>query len=368
MLDENIQREGVLDMQQQSQTNKKFELGVYSLADIGVNPTTGDRPTLKQRMEDIIAAAKIADEAGLDIFGLGEHHRHDYAISSPAVVLSAIAQATKSIKLTSTTTVLNTTDPVKLFEDFATLDLISNGRAEIMVGRGAFAESFPLFGYDPAYSDELFEEHLELLMQLNQNPTITWQGKHRPNLYQAQISPRPLQAQLPVSVGVGASVESAKRAGRYGANLSLAVLSGHPEYFEPFVEAYYSEAIANGHSAQNLNLTVTGHLFLAESDELALRQFYPYYTNYWNYVNRQRGFNSTISEVQYREMMHPDSAVLVGSPDLVIEKILQQYELYGHTRLLAQIDIGGLPFKYVARNIEWFATRVAPIVRREINK
>lgn len=355
-------------MEQQNQTTKKFELGVYSLADIGVNPATGERATIKQRLDDIVAAAKIADEAGLDVFGVGEHHRHDYAISSPAVVLAAIAQATRRIKLTSTTTVLNTTDPVKLFEDFATLDLISNGRAEMMVGRGAFAESFPLFGYDPKLSDELFEEHLDLLMQLNQNPTITWQGKHRSSLYQAQISPRPMQQQLPISVGVGASMESAKRAGRYGANLSLAVLSGHPANFEPYVQEYYAEAIANGHSAQKLNVTVTGHMFLAESDELALRQFYPYYTNYWNYVNRQRGFNTTISEVQYREMLQPDSAILVGSPELVIEKILQQYELYGHTRLLAQIDIGGLPFKYVARNIEWFATRVAPIVRREINK
>lgn len=355
-------------MQQQNQNKKKFELGVYSLADIGVNPATGERLTLKQRMDDIIAAAKIADEAGLDVFGVGEHHRHDYAISSPAVVLAAIAHATKNIKLTSTTTVLNTTDPVKLFEDFATLDVISNGRAELMVGRGAFSESFGLFGYDPALSDELFEEHLDLLMQLNQNPTITWQGKHRKSLYQAQVSPRPLQQHLPISVGVGASIESAKRAGRFGAHLSLAVLSGQPEYFEPFVEAYYSEAIANGHSAQELNLAVTGHMFLAESDELALRQFYPYYTNYWNYVNRQRGYQTSISEVQYREMLNPDSSILVGSPELVIEKILQQYELYGHTRLLAQIDIGGLPFKYVARNIEWFATRIAPVIRREINK
>lgn len=353
-------------MQQQSQ--KKFELGVYSLADIGVNPTTGEKLTLKQRLDDIVAAAKIADEAGLDVFGVGEHHRHDYAISSPAVVLAAIAQATKQIKLISTTTVLNTTDPVKLFEDFATLDLLSNGRAELMVGRGAFAESFSLFGYDAAHYDELFEEHLDLLMQLNQNPTITWQGKHRKSLQQAQVSPRPLQTKLPISVGVGASIESAKRAGRYGANLSLSVLSGQPEYFEPFIEAYYREAIAHGHAAQQLDVAVTGHMFLAESDELALRQFYPYYTNYWNYVNRQRGLSGTISELQYREMLNPDSAILVGSPELIIEKILQQYELYGHTRLLAQIDIGGLPFKYVARNIEWFATRVAPIVRREINK
>jgi len=354
--------------QQQNQSSKKFELGVYTLADIGVNPVTGERPNLKQRLDDIVAAAKIADEAGLDIFGVGEHHRHDYAISSPAVVLAAIAQATNHIKLTSSTTVLNTTDPVKLFEDFATLDLLSDGRAELMVGRGAFAESFSLFGYDPAKYDELFEEHLELLMQLNQNPTITWQGKNRSSLYQAQVSPRPLQEQLPISVGVGASIESAKRAGRLGAHLSLAVLSGQPEYYEPFIQAYYSEAMAHGHSAHKLDVTVTGHMFLAESDELALRQFYPYYTNYWNYVNRQRGMNTTISEVQYREMLNPDSAILVGSPELIIEKILQQYELYGHTRLLAQIDIGGLPFKYVARNIEWFATRVAPIVRREINK
>lgn len=345
-----------------------FEIGIYTLADIGDNPITGEIPTAAQRLKEIMAAAKLADEAGLDCFGVGEHHRHDYAISSPAVVLSAIAQVTKRLKLMSTTTVLNTIDPVRLFEDFATLDLLSGGRAELIVGRGAFIESFRLFGFDMERYDELFREHLELLLELNKQETITWEGEFRSALDHAEISPRPQQKQLPVWVGVGGSVESAARAGRMGARLALAILGGDPKYFQPFVKKYHREATAAGIPHEEQKIAVTGHMFLAESDELARRQFYPYYRNYWGYVNRQRGMSAEITPSQYHHMTGPDTALFVGSPELIIEKILQQHELFGHSRLLAQLDIGGLPYKYVARNIEWLATRVAPVIRRELNK
>src|SRR5690554_5971413 len=186
-----------------------MEIGMYSLADLGPDPHTGNTITAKQRLREIIEAAKLADEAGLDVFGVGEHHRLDYAISAPPVVLAAIAQVTKRIKLTSTTTVLNTVDPVRLFEDFATLDLLSDGRAEIIAGRGAFIESFPLFGYDVNKYDELFEEHLELLLKLNASEKVTWSGRHRSALHEAHISPRPAQQEIPLWVGVGGTPESA---------------------------------------------------------------------------------------------------------------------------------------------------------------
>lgn len=345
-----------------------FEIGIYTLADIGTDPLTGQRPSPNQRLNEIVAAAKLADEAGLDCFGIGEHHRLDYASSSPAVILSAIAQLTKQIKLMSTTTVLNTIDPVRLFQDFATLDLLSGGRAELIVGRGAFIESFKLFGYDINQYDALFEEHLELLMKLNEQEVITWEGKHHHSLEHVEISPQPMQEKLPVWVGVGGSPESAARAGRMGAKLALAILGGDPEYFKPFVQRYKREATAAGIPALEQQVTVTGHMYLAESDELARRQFYPYYHNYWRYVNASRGSSMEITPDQFRHMTNPDTALFVGSPELIVEKILQQHELYGHTRFLAQLDIGGLPYRKVVKNIECLATRVAPVIRKELNR
>jgi len=202
---------------------KKFEIGIYSLADMGPNPITGETITPKERIQEIIEAAKLADEAGLDIFGVGEHHRLDYAVSSPAVILAAIAQCTKNIRLTSTTSVLSTLDPVRLFEDFALLDLISGGRAEILAGRGAFIESFPLFGFDTRDYDQLFEENIELFNLLNKNEKVTWEGKFRPSLNDAEIAPRPVQRELPLWIGVGGTYESALRAGRLGVGMALAI-------------------------------------------------------------------------------------------------------------------------------------------------
>ena len=215
-----------------------FEIGIYTLGDIVTNPLTGKTISAGERTHEIIEAAKLADEGGLDVFGIGEHHRLDYAVSSPQMVLSAIAQVTKNIKLTSATTVLNTVDPVRLFEDFATLDLISNGRAEITAGRGAFVESFPLFGYSFDDYDALFEEHLQLLMKLNESERVTWSGKYRSALHNSEIAPRPVQAKLPIWTGVGGTVSSAARAGRYGTGLTIAMIGGEHERFLPLVEAY----------------------------------------------------------------------------------------------------------------------------------
>ncbi|WEK54054.1 MAG: LLM class flavin-dependent oxidoreductase [Candidatus Cohnella colombiensis] len=344
-----------------------MEIGIYSLADLGPDPLTGTTISAKQRIQELIQAAKLADEAGLDIFGVGEHHRLDYAVSAPAIVLTAIAQVTKRIRLTSTTTVLNTIDPVRLYEDFATLDLVSDGRAEIVAGRGAFVESFPLFGYDVKDYDALFEEHLHLLLQLNEAENVTWKGQFRPSLQHADIAPRSEQERIPIWVGVGGTPESAIRAGSLGTNLALAILGGDPIRFLPFVELYRRAAVEAGHRLDQMKVAVTGHMHLAKTTEQAIEQFYPYYVNYWGYVNKQRGMMSHISRESYNRMVAPDTALFVGSSQQIVEKILHQYELYGHQRFVAQLDIGGLPFSKVAAQIEQLATEVAPAVRKAIN-
>jgi probable LLM family oxidoreductase len=349
-------------------TSNGIEIGIYTLADIGPDPLTGKTISAKERVKEIIESAKLADEAGLDVFGIGEHHRLDYASSSPAVILAAIAQATNRIRLTSTTSVLSTLDPVRLFEDFATLDLLSDGRAEILAGRGAFIESFPLFGYSTNDYDSLFEEHMNLLLELNQNKIVTWEGKYRSSLRDAEIAPRPVQEQLPIWIGVGGTPESAVRAGRFGVGMALAILGGHPRRFKPLVDAYRQAGIQAGHAPDTLKVGVTGHTFLAETTQQAKDEFYPYYSNYWGYVNRQRGMGTRMSRDDFEHMASPETALFVGSPQQVVEKILQQYELFGHQRFLAQLDIGGQSFSNVAKGIEMLATKVAPIVRRETSK
>lgn len=345
-----------------------IEIGIYTLADIGTDPLTGKTITSKERIKEMIQAAKLADESGLDVFGVGEHHRLDYASSSPAVILAAIAQVTEQIRLTSTTSVLSTLDPVRLFEDFATLDLLSDGRAEILAGRGAFIESFPLFGYRTNDYDELFEEHMELLLQLTQNETVTWSGKFRSSLRNAEIAPRPVQEKLPIWIGVGGSPESAVRAGKFGVGMALAILGGNPKRFKPLVDLYRQAGKDAGHTSETLKVGVTGHAYIAKTTQQAKDEFYPYYSNYWEYVNRQRGMGTRMSRDDFEQMASPNTALFVGSPQQIIEKILQQHELFGHQRFLAQLDIGGQPFKNVAEGIELLATEIVPIVRRETRK
>ncbi|MGJ9458334.1 LLM class flavin-dependent oxidoreductase [Oceanobacillus sp. CF4.6] len=345
-----------------------IEVGIYTFGDIGPDPLTGKTISMKQRMDEIIRAAKLAEDAGLDIFGVGEHHRLDYAVSSPAVVLSAIAGATKRIKLTSATSVLSTLDPVRLYEDFATLDLISDGRAEILAGRGAFIESFPLFGYSTDDYNELFSEHMDLLLKLNENEIVTWNGKFRSPLNDAEISPRPVQKQLPIWIGVGGTPESAARAGRLGVGMALAILGGDPMRFKSLVDIYRRAGLQAGHSPDKLNVGVTGHTYLAKTTEEAKDEFYPYYANYWNYVNRQRGMGTRMSREDFEQLASPETALFVGSPEQVVEKILHQHELYGHTRFLAQIDIGGIPFQKLEKNIELLATEVIPMLNKAIGQ
>lgn len=345
-----------------------MEIGVYTFGDIGMDPTTGKTISAKQRMHEVIELGKLADESGLDIFGVGEHHRLDYTVSSPAVVLSAIAQATKQIKLTSATTVLSTHDPVRVFEDFATLDVISNGRAEIIAGRGAFVESFPLFGYNLNDYDALFEENIKLLQQLNEEEVVTWEGQFRSSLKDAMIAPRPTQEKLPIWIGVGGTPESAIRAGRLGTGIALAILGGDPMRFKPLVDLYYQAGLEAGHARESLRVSVTGHTYISKETQQAKDEFYPYYTNYWSYVNKQRGMNTNISRADFEQMARPETALFVGSPQQIIEKILYQHELYGHERFIAQVDIGGQSYNSIAKVVEMLAIEVAPVVRRETSK
>ncbi|WP_026908738.1 LLM class flavin-dependent oxidoreductase [Paucisalibacillus globulus] len=351
------------------QMNQPFEIGIYTLADIVKNLLTGETISAKGRIHEIIEAAKLADEVGLDVFGVGEHHRLDYAVSSPQMVLSAIAQATKNIKLTTTTTVLNTVDPVRLFEDFATLDLISGGRAEITAGRGAFVESFPLFGYDFNDYDALFEEHLQLFIELNEQERVTWSGRFRSALNNAEITPRPEQAQLPIWVGVGGTVSSAERAGRYGTGLNIAMIGGAHERFIPLIDAYRESGYITGFTDKQLKVAVSGHGYIANSMDQARDEFYPYYSHYLKLIQEQRGMRSGILPREvFEQMTGPESVMFIGSPQEIIEKVLHQYELYGHSRFMLQTDIGGVPFKNIAKTIELLGTEVAPVLRREINK
>lgn len=344
--------------------NTGMEIGLYTLGDIVPDPNSGKSISPDQRIKEIIEAAKIADEAGLDLFGVGEHHRLDFAVSTPAVVLAAISQVTKRIKVTSTTTVLGTIDPVRLFEDFATLDLLSDGRAEIIAGRGAFVEPFPLFGYNTDDYDELFEENMNLFLKLNENERVTWEGKFRSSLSDAEIAPRPKQVKLPIWIGVGGSPESAERAGRFGVGMAMAILNGDPMRFKPLVDLYRKVGTESGHLLENLKLGVTGHGYIAETTQQANEEFYPYHSNYWSYINGKLGLVGTMSREKFDQMTGPDGALFVGSPQQIAEKILWQYEHFGHQRFIAQIDIGGVPFSKVAKGIELLATEVAPIVRK----
>ncbi|WP_040205946.1 LLM class flavin-dependent oxidoreductase [Neobacillus jeddahensis] len=350
------------------QEHSGIEIGLYTLGDMEPDPHTGKAIGAYQRTKEIIEAAKLADEAGLDVFGVGEHHRLDYATSAPPVVLAAIAQATKRIKLTSATTVLGTVDPIRLFEDFATLDLLSDGRAEIIAGRGAFVESFPLFGYDINDYDTLFSEHLQLFLKLNENERISWDGHFRSSLRNAEIAPRPLQKQLPLWVGVGGTPESAARAGRLGVGMTIAILSGDQLRFKPLVDLYRETGAEAGHPLETLKVGITGHGYIAKTAQQALDEFYPYHSNYWSYLHRQRGMDFSLSRADFEQMTAPEMALFVGSPQQIAEKILKQHELFGNQRFMVQMDIGGLPYKKVAESIELLAAEVAPIVRKETSK
>jgi probable LLM family oxidoreductase len=340
-----------------------MELGIYTFGDITPDPNTGRAISVAQRYAEVLAAAKLADEAGLDVFGVGEHHRLDLPISSPAAVMAAIAAGTKRIRLTSAVTILSTLDPVRVFQDFATVDLLSGGRAELIAGRGAYIESFALFGADMADYDALFAEKLDLLLALNESERVTWQGRFRPPLHNAEISPQPV-ATLPIWLGVGGNPESALRAGELGLPVILANISQPPANFAGQIAAYRQRHAEKGHDAHALKVAIATHAHVAKDSQTALDEFFPHYSaDFRSHVPRANLAGEVPREV-YDLRAAPTGPIFVGSPQQIVDKIMYERELFAHDRFLAQVDIGGLPYAKVANSIELLATHVLPAIRR----
>lgn len=344
-----------------------MELGMMSFADMEPEAAGGNGVNGRQRMQNLMEEIRLADQLGLDVFGIGEHHRPDYAVSSPATVLAAAAMITKKIRLTSAVTVLSSDDPVRVYQEFATLDLLSGGRAEIMAGRGSFIESFPLFGYDLDDYDSLFTEKLDLLLKINQNKTVSWQGKHRPAIHNLGIYPRALQPQIPVWLAAGGTPASAVRAARLGLPLMLAIIGGMPEQFAGFMNLYKQTAIQSGKQASELQLGVNNHVFIAGDSQQAADEFFPYYAAMMNRVGRDRGW-PPLTRQQYEAARSPRGALMVGSVEQVVEKILFEHELFGNTRFLAQASLGFVPHALTMRSIELFGNKVVPAVRKALGE
>ena len=336
-----------------------MELGLATFADVssGVSP--------EQRMRDLMEEVALADELGLDVFGIGEHHRPDFAVSSPAVALAAAAVRTRRIRLTSAVTVLSSADPVRVFQDFATVDLLSGGRAEIMAGRGSFIESFPLFGLDLDDYDELYAENLGLLLELRSRTHVTWAGRHRAPLHDAGVYPRPVQDPIPVWVAVGGSPQSVVRAGTLGLPLTVAIIGGEPERFVPLVGLYREAGARAGHDPQALRVAINTHGFVAARSGDADAAFAPSYTAMMSRIGRERGW-PPMGRAQYDALRSPRGALAVGDPEEVAAKILYEHELFGHQRYLAQMSVGAVAHRDVLKSIELFATEVAPVVRAEV--
>ena len=342
-----------------------MELGISSFGEVVPDGVAGRAVNAHQRMQELLEEIKLADEVGLDIFTLGEHHRPDFVISAPEVVLAAAATLTKNIRLSSSVTVLSSADPVRVFQNFATLDLIANGRAEIMAGRGSFIESFPLFGYDLKDYDALFTEKLDLLVKLNQQETITWSGKHRASIDGLGVYPRPYQSALPIWLAVGGTPASAVRAGSMNLPMMMAILGGTPDRFVPFVRLFRQAAQQAGHDVSQLPLGVNSQFYVSDTSQQAADEFFPPYETLMNRVGKERGW-SPITRAQF-DHMRQYGPLMVGSAEQVTDKILHFHELFGNTRYVGQTISGyGIPHAKTLHAIELFGTKVAPAVRKAL--
>ncbi len=339
-----------------------MEIGLYTFGELAPDPATG-KTSPGQRLRDLVEEIVLADQVGLDVFGVGEHHRPDFAVSAPAVVLAAGAERTSRIRLTSAVSVISSDDPVRVFQEFATLDLLSGGRAEIMAGRGSFTESFPLFGYELRDYDALFEEKLELLLRLRGSERVRWPGGHRAAIDDRGVYPRPLQDPLPVWIAVGGTPESAVRAATLGLPMALAIIGGLPERFAPFAALFRRSAEAAGHPG--LPLAIASHGYVADTSQRAADEAYPPLSVLMNRIARERGF-APLDRAAFEASRSIRGANFVGSPAEVAEKILFQHEIFGHERFLLQMIGGGMPHAQVLRSIELFGTDVAPVVRKAL--
>ncbi|KAA3648064.1 MAG: LLM class flavin-dependent oxidoreductase [Chloroflexi bacterium] len=344
---------------------RPFELGLYTFVDNGTNPITGETKDPVEVMSNALETIELADQTGLDVFAIGEHHRQDFLVSSPAVVLGAAAARTKNVRLSTAVTVISSDDPVRVFQSFATIDLLSNGRAEIMAGRGSFIESFPLFGYDLNDYGELFEEKLELLLQLTENKNITWSGKFRSALEGLDIYPRPVQEKIPLWIAVGGTPQSAQRAASMGLPMAFAIIGGMPERFTPFFNLYRDTAPAYGFDPEYIPLSVNSHGFIADNSQDAVDIHYPIATEVMNRIGKERGW-APASREQLETQRLLEGSDFVGAPEEIIEKILYQYDMFKHQRFLLSMGSNAIEHKKMMRAIELFGTEVAPVVRKEI--
>ena len=343
-----------------------FEIGHMTFVEITEDPVTGTLPTAHQRARETVEQARLADQVGLDLFAVGEHHRTDFVGSAPAMVLAAAAEATDRIRLTSSVTVLSSDDPVRVWEQFATLDQLSGGRAEIIAGRGSYTESFPLFGYDLRDYADLFREKLDLLLQIRERNPITWSGNLRPALDGADVGPRAFQEELPIWVGVGGTAASAIATGRRGLPMALALLMGPITLHEQTVGLYQAAAVEAGHDLTSLRTSINVHGYVGRTSQEARDTMYPYFARGMMDNNHQRGRGFPLARDVFEAQTSPQAGLIVGSPQEVVDKLMAYHELYGLDRALIQIGFGGMPQRDVLRAIELLGTEVAPVVRHEV--
>lgn len=343
-----------------------MELGIGMFGDLQIS-VNGEVQPAQQRLQEIIEEIKLMDEVGLDFYGIGEHHRPDYAVSSPEIILAAASSVTKNIKLSSAVSVLSSSDPVKLYQSFATIDLISNGRAELMAGRGSFIESFPLFGFNLQDYDELYEEKLELLLKINENAKVSWKGKFRPELSNQEVLPRAVNDRLKIWVAVGGTPESVERAGRLGLPVMFAIIGGQPIQFKPLFDYYKKVYKAYGHDMNKFEVGVHMHSLFGENSKEIANYYYPLYSAQMNRVGRSRGWPA-YQPNQYDAGRSKNGALIIGDANESIDKILAMEDTFGLTRFSAHMDVGGPSHVAMMKSIEIFGTQIAPKVREALKK
>jgi len=344
-----------------------MEFGIGMFGDLNYHLQSKTYQKVSERLKEIIEEVKLADELGIDVFAMGEHHREDYAVPSPETLLASLAPITKTIRLCSGVNVISSADPVKLFQDFTMIDLISNHRVEIMAGRGSFIESFPLFGYQLEDYNELFEEKLGLLLELSHKEVIDWKGTFRPPLVHQTVYPRP-ERTIPISIAVGGTPSSVLRAARLGLPIVFAIIGGNPSQFLPLISYYKETYLEYGHDPKKMRVGVHSHTFISDSETDIINNYYPHYAHSMNKIGKERGWRGGYTTETFKAGMSAGGALYMGSPDQVAEKLIKTIEMFDIQQYIAHIDVGGPTHKQLMKTIELYATRVIPIVKKHFEK
>lgn len=342
-----------------------MEFGIGMFGDVNYDFDTGEYQSSAERLKEIIEEAKLADKLGIDVFAMGEHHRADYAVPAPEIILAALSTVTKNIILSSGVNVISSSDPVKLYQDFSMIDLLSGGRTEIMAGRGSFIESFPLFGYKLEDYNELFEEKLELLLEIQKNKVVNWEGKFRAPLNDVTIYPR-LDKQIPISIAVGGTPTSVVRAGRLGLPIIFAIIGGNPVRFKSLIDYYRENYIKYGHNPAEMRVGVHMHTFIGESEEEILEKYYPRYARAMNKIGKERGWTSTYTMSAFKAGMGPYGPLFMGTSEQVTEKLINTLKILDVNRFIAHVDVGGPTHEMMMKNIDLLGSKVMPEVKKEL--